>query len=250
MNFNVIRFDSIPSTNIEALEQAKSGANEGLCVVAEQQTAGRGRHGRTWISEKNAGLYSSIVLRPRIENKFFPLLTLMSAVAVCDVLKDFYNLQPDIKWANDVLINERKICGVLAEMTETKIGAAIVVGIGINLTNANFPAEIAEIATSIEQETNQKTDAKILLDALLEKFGEYYEIFQSDDGAERIRREWARRSSYFEGKTVRVKFAAEIVSGTTCGIEPNGALRVRTANGEIKILHAGDVENVRPADAA
>nr|MBA3785726.1 biotin--[acetyl-CoA-carboxylase] ligase [Acidobacteriota bacterium] len=87
MKFTILRFDSINSTNTEALNQAKQGADEGLCVVAKQQTDGRGRHGRTWISEKDAGLYFSLVLRPTIESKFLPLLTLMSAVAVYDVLR-------------------------------------------------------------------------------------------------------------------------------------------------------------------
>ena len=249
MNFSLLRFDSIASTNTEALEQARRGAAEGLCVVAKRQTAGRGRHGRTWVSETNAGLYCTIVLRPRIENKFFPLLTLMSAVAVCDVLTELFNLRPDIKWANDVLINEKKICGILAEMAETKLGAAIVVGIGINLTNQNFPPEIAAIATSIEQETDKNPDAEMLLAALLEKLAFYYQMLHSDGGAQRIRQEWARRSSYFEGKAVRVKFANETIDGTTCGIEANGALRVETPNGEIKIVHAGDVETVRSADS-
>src|SRR5688572_4775518 len=116
MNFTILRFDSINSTNTEAVNQAKRGAEEGLCVVARQQTAGRGRHGRTWISEKDAGLYFSIVLRPVIENRFFPLITLMTAIAVADTLKNIYKLETDIKWANDVHIKGKKISGILAEM--------------------------------------------------------------------------------------------------------------------------------------
>ncbi len=87
MNFTILRFDSIESTNTEAVRQAKIGADEGLCIVARQQTKGRGRHGRVWVSEKDAGLYFSIVLRPKIETRFLPLLTLMSAIAVADVLR-------------------------------------------------------------------------------------------------------------------------------------------------------------------
>ncbi len=245
MKFTILRFDSLDSTNTAALEQAKCGADEGLCVVAEQQTAGRGRHGRVWISPKNAGLYFSVILRPRLENVFFPLLTLMSAIAVFDVLIELCNLSPDIKWANDILINGKKICGILAEMTETKTGTAVVVGIGINLEPANFPPEIASIATSVEQEINQKINVETLLEHLTAKLAHFYQILQSDGGAEQIRSEWARRSSYFEGKNVRVKFATETIYGTTCGIEANGALRVKTADGEIKIVYAGDVESVR-----
>jgi len=248
MNFTIIRFDSINSTNTEALNQAKQGADEGLCVVAKRQTAGRGRHGRTWISEKDAGLYFSLVLRPKIENKFLPLLTLMSAVAVYDVLREFYQLTPDIKWANDVNIGERKICGILAEMTETKRGLAVVVGIGINLKSSYFPLKLEEIATSIEQEINQKIDADELLENLTKQLAKYYQIFKNENGAETIRQEWANRSTYFRGKSVTVKLENESVTGTTCGLEESGALRIETKNGEIKIIHAGVVERLRKND--
>ncbi len=120
MNFTILRFDSIESTNTEAVRQAKIGADEGLCIFARQQTKGRGRHGRVWISAKDAGLYFSIILRPQIELKFLPLLTLMSAVVVTEVLQELYKLKTDIKWANDVHVGGKKICGVLAEMAETK----------------------------------------------------------------------------------------------------------------------------------
>ena len=245
MNFTFLRFDSINSTNTEALNQAKQGADEGLCIVAKGQTAGRGRHGRIWISEKEAGLYFSLVLRPKIENKFMPLLTLMSAVAVYDVLRELYKLKPDIKWANDVHINEKKICGILAEMTETNRGLAVVVGIGINLKSSTFPPEFKLITTSIEQETNQKIDGDELLENLTKRLAKYYQILKNESGAEKIRQEWANRSTYFRGKNVTVKLENETVTGTTRGLEENGALRVETKNGEIKIIHAGVVERLR-----
>lgn len=245
MNFTILRFDELASTNTEALNQVKQGADEGLCVVAERQTAGRGRHGRVWISEKNAGLYFSLVLRPRLENKFLPLITLMTAVVVSDLLAELYQLKPDIKWANDIHINGKKISGILAEMTETANGTAIVVGIGINLKSSNFPPELKEIATSVEQEIYQTPDAEILLRNLTRLFNDFYQILNSENGAEKIRREWARRSSYGSGKSIRAVLENETIDGTTCGIEENGALRVQTKSGEIKIIQAGDVEMVR-----
>lgn len=245
MNFTILRFDSLPSTNIEALRQAKQGADEGLCIVADEQTAGRGRHGREWISEKNAGLYFSIILRPKIEIKFLPLITLMSAVAVADALAELYDLKTDIKWANDVHVNDKKICGILAEMSETVKGLAIVVGIGINLKSSNFPTELKDAATSIEAETKENTIVKKLLETLTQKLENYYRLFQSERGAEKIREAWARRSSYAFGKAVRVKLPNETITGTTRGIEENGALRVEIESGEIKIVQAGDVERLR-----
>jgi BirA family biotin operon repressor/biotin-[acetyl-CoA-carboxylase] ligase len=245
MNFTILRFDTIDSTNTEALNQAKRGADEGLCVVANRQTAGRGRHGRTWISPEDAGLYFSIVLRPRLETRFLPLLTLMCAVAVHDTLEQLFDIECDIKWANDVHVKGKKICGILAETAETSKGLAVVAGIGINLKSSNFPPEIEETATAIEAETTKTADAEHLLQALTRFLSEYYDLLQGENGAEKIRADWAEKSSYFSGKNVKVFLENETIYGTTRGIEENGALRVETSNGEIKIIHAGDVEKVR-----
>lgn len=245
MKFTILRFDELDSTNAEALNQARCGADEGLCVVARRQTAGRGRHGRVWISEKDAGLYFSLVLRPALENKFLPLVTLMSAVAVFDALTELYELAPDIKWANDLHVGGKKICGILAEMTETKKGLAIALGIGINLKSSNFPPEIKTAATSIEQETARPANVEKLLESLTQKLSDYYRMLRGAGGAEQIRREWAIRSSYFSGKNVRVKLADQVFDGTTDGLEENGALRVRTGDGALRIVTAGDVERLR-----
>ncbi len=250
MNFTILRFDALDSTNTEAVKQAKHGAGEGVCIVAKQQTKGRGRHGRTWISEKDAGLYFSIVLRPNVEMRFLPLLTLMSAVAVAEVLRKLYALEPDIKWANDVHVNDKKICGILAEAVETIKGLAVIVGIGINLKSSNFPAELSNIAASIEAETNESPNINILLEILTAELARFYKIFSGADGAENIRREWTRRSSYAVGKEVKAILTGETIYGITCGIEENGALRIKQPTGEIKIIQAGDVERLRKSDVA
>jgi len=245
MNFTILRFETIESTNTEALNQAKRGADEGLCIVARQQTAGRGRHGRVWISEKDAGLFFSVVLRPRIEMRFLPLVTLMTAVAVHDTLETLYELDCDIKWVNDIHVSGKKICGILAETTETSKGLAVVVGIGINLKSSNFPPEIAETATSVENETLKIPNAEALLQKLTFYFAQNCDILYSANGAEKIRDEWTQRSSYAFGKNVRVVLENETIHGITRGIEENGALRVRQDSGEIRIVHAGDVTQLR-----
>jgi BirA family biotin operon repressor/biotin-[acetyl-CoA-carboxylase] ligase len=245
MNFTILRFDTLDSTNTEALKQARMGADEGLCIVARRQTAGRGRQGRVWISEADAGLYFSIVLRPKLEMRFLPLITLMTAVAVHDTLEETYKLECDIKWANDIHVRDKKICGILAETADAPQGLAVVVGIGINLKSSNFPPEIADIATSIEAESGQKIKPEELLEALTRFFDYHYEILREAGGAEKIRRQWQRRSSYAQGKKVRVLIENETISGTTDGIEENGALRVRTGAGETRIIQAGDVEKLR-----
>jgi BirA family biotin operon repressor/biotin-[acetyl-CoA-carboxylase] ligase len=244
MNIKVIRHDSIGSTNSEALDHARRGADEGLCIIASQQTAGRGRYGRTWVSTKDSGLYFSIVLRPRLEIKFLPLITLMAGVAVHETLAEF-GLEPDIKWVNDVLVNEKKIAGILAETSETDKGLAVVVGIGINLRSSNFPPEIAETATSVETATHQSVRSPEVEQALLRHLGHFYDKLQSFDGPVEILKEWQKRSSYFSGKDVVVSIENETFTGTTDGLEPNGALRVRRPGGEILSIHAGDVEKLR-----
>jgi BirA family transcriptional regulator, biotin operon repressor / biotin---[acetyl-CoA-carboxylase] ligase len=247
MNFTLLRFDTLESTNTEAINQAKRGADEGLCVIAKRQTAGRGRHGRTWISEKDAGLYFSIILRPKIETRFLPLITLMTAVSVADTLKHLYALKPDIKWANDIHIGGKKISGILAEMCETEKGTAVIVGIGINLKSSNFPAGIADIATSIQAEISKTPDFEKLLKTLSQFLNYFYDILQSENGAAKIIDEWQKRSSYAFGKEVKVKLENENLFGTTDGLEASGALRVRTDSGEIRVIQAGDVESLRKA---
>lgn len=243
MNFTILRFDSIDSTNSEAINQARIGAEEGLCIIARRQTAGRGRHGRTWISEKDSGLYFSLILRPKIETKFVPLITLMTAIAVHDTLEETYAVDCDIKWVNDVHIAGKKICGILAETTETIKGFAVIVGIGINLKSSNFSPEIA--ATSIEAETGKPPETENLLLNLTRFLSYFCDILYGADGAEKIRQEWIRRSSYAYGKRVRARLENEIIEGETCGIAENGALKIKLKSGEIRTIHAGEIEQLR-----
>lgn len=245
MNITVLTYDTVDSTNTEALKQARQGAGEGLCIVARQQTAGRGRHGRTWVSEKDAGLYLSIVLRPKIETQFLPLITLMAGVAVYDALAEL-GIKPDIKWVNDILVNEKKICGILAETTETSNGLAVVVGIGINLRSSSFPPEIARTATSIEEQMAGETSDTFPIEALTKYFSFHYEVLQSENGRATIVDEWRKRSTYYSGKAVKVRLENESLTGVTDGLEPNGALRVRKENGEVAVVQAGDVVQLRP----
>ena len=247
MNFTILRFDSLESTNTEAINQAKLGADEGLCIVADEQTAGRGRHSRKWVSDKGAGLYFSIVLRPKLEAHFLPLITLMAGVAVADALSEFA-IDGDIKWVNDVLVDEKKICGILAETVETATGLAVIVGIGVNLSSPNFPDEIAETATSVAAEVGP-VDREEVLAALTRYLNYFYEILLSENGPAEIIREWKRRSSYFVGKNVRVAIGSETITGITDGLEINGALRVRTGSDEIRIIQSGDVERLRAAES-
>jgi BirA family transcriptional regulator, biotin operon repressor / biotin---[acetyl-CoA-carboxylase] ligase len=243
----ILRFDSLPSTNLEAARRAMAGATEGLCIVASEQTAGRGRLERHWVSPKHAGLYFSIILRPQIAQGLWPVLTLMAAVAVQDALLDSCGLVADIKWPNDILVNERKLCGILAETVETPLGRAVVVGVGINLTSKSFPSELDPVATSIEAAGGVTPTSQAVLDALVRALAENYRVLQTPTGPEEIVAKWLAHSSYGHGKQILVTDSKETFAGTTRGLERDGALRVETGAGEIKIVRAGDVATVRPS---
>jgi BirA family transcriptional regulator, biotin operon repressor / biotin---[acetyl-CoA-carboxylase] ligase len=247
MNIATRTFGTIGSTNTEALERARQGAAEGLCIIARRQTAGRGRYGRTWASEKDAGLYFSIVLRPKLPTQFLPLITLMSGVAVHDTLQEF-GLRPDIKWVNDIHVDEKKISGILAETAETADGIAVIVGIGINLTSGNFPSEIAATATSIEEATRTKISPEEVTETLIKFLSYFYQVLTGPGGTTAIVDEWRKRSTYFSGKLVRVSTGGETISGITDGLEQNGALRIKSSDGRIAIIQAGDVERLRAAE--
>ena len=243
----IVRFDSIDSTNSEASRQAKLGAPEGLCIIAREQTAGRGREQRVWLSPPDAGLYFSIVLRPVKEMRHWPLITLMTAVAVHNALKTAFEIACDIKWPNDIYCRGLKLSGILAETAETNAGPAVVVGIGVNLLVSALSPELHSTATSVQTEIDRPVKADELLPALLNSLSDFYEMFQSVKGHEGIVSEWKARSSYWSGKPVRVSLARETFEGTTCGLEPDGALRVVMGDGEIRIVRSGDVIAVRPA---
>ena len=240
MIFNILHFDTLASTNTEAAEQARRGAAEGLCIVANQQTAGRGRHGREWLSEKGSGVYMSIVLRPALAVQHLTLIQLMAAVAVYDVLLKGYLIEPDIKWPNDVLVNDKKICGILSEAVETTDGLRVILGMGINLKGNRLP----DNATSIEQETTLPAVRDEIVHVVTNEIARLYDILHTTPAA--IVEEWKRRSSYYEGKAVEVRSGSEVFTGVTCGLEENGALRVMTG-GTVRIVQAGDVERLRAA---
>lgn len=245
----ILRYDSLPSTNTEAARQAVLGACEGLCIVAREQTEGRGRQQRAWASPAGAGLYFSIVLRPHLEMRAWPLLTLMFALAVADALSDACRLETDIKWPNDILAGERKVCGILAETIETNAGRAVVVGIGINLKQCALPEELLSVATSVEEATGRAFDEEEkLLRSLVDSIARRYDGLHQASGADELLQEWAARSSYAAGKRVRVALSDEIFEGTTRGLASDGALRVETDAGLIRHVHAGDVAAVRPLE--
>jgi BirA family biotin operon repressor/biotin-[acetyl-CoA-carboxylase] ligase len=242
------RFRSVGSTNSEAARLALEGADEGLCIVADEQTEGRGRLQRQWVSPLGAGLYFSILLRPTVRSDKWPLLTLMAAVAVHDALVETCNLDLDIKWPNDLLAGGRKICGILAETVESDRGRAVVLGIGINLTSHAFPPDLAVTANSVEEASGTPGNREAILQALIERLAGNYQLLDTEGGDMQVLDAWSKCSSYANGKLIRVSAGDETIEGLTRGIEADGALRVETSKGNIKVIRAGDVTAVRQRD--
>jgi BirA family biotin operon repressor/biotin-[acetyl-CoA-carboxylase] ligase len=241
----ILRFDSIDSTNLEAMRQAKAGAEEGLCIIAREQTRGRGRLERSWHSPKDAGLYFSIVLRPSFEIGRWPLISLVAALAVSDAIASVCRLAVDIKWPNDICVEQRKLAGILAETVETSDGTAVVLGIGINLTSDSFPPDLNDLATSLKSVTNAQINRELLIAKLIQALGARYELLYTDAGSKQTIRDWCANSSYAYDRNVRVTLHDESFAGVTRGLESDGALRVETSDGAIKIVRAGDVTAVR-----
>ncbi len=232
----------IDSTNTVALQLGEQGEPHGAVVLAEAQTAGRGRAGRKWISEKSAGIHCTVLLRPKISPAHAPLLTIVAGLAVRDAAAEELDGVPDIRWPNDVLINGRKFSGVLTEMqAEPDRMHYAVVGIGINVNQTKMPSELTGIATSLRMETGKIHSRIDVLVRLLRHLDRYYNLFIAE-GPTPILRRFAEVSSYFQGKRVRITTAIETFTGTTAGLEPSGVLRVlRDDGGGIEPVLSGDV---------
>jgi BirA family biotin operon repressor/biotin-[acetyl-CoA-carboxylase] ligase len=169
----------------------------------------------------------------------------MAALAVGDALNEAAGINTDIKWPNDLLSGERKICGILAEAIETPAGRAVVLGIGINLTPQAFPEELKTVATSVWEATGRQPERETILAALLRALSRWYSLLHEAGGPEKIIAAWSSRSTYATGRLVQVSNGDEVWQGTTCGVEDDGALRLNTQNGEMKLVRAGDVYSVR-----
>lgn len=239
MDVRILRYDTIDSTNNEAAKQARGGAGEGLCIVADEQSSGKGRQGRMWVSERGSGVFLSIILRPRLEAKYLSLITLAAAVAVYDLLRDRFLIQPDIKWPNDVLVGGKKICGILAEAIETRDGLAVILGVGINIRTPE-----QENATSITAEATFAAERDEIVELLVEDVARLYKRLAADPAA--IVAMWQERSSFAHGMRVKAALPTGDVEGITSGLDENGALRLKLRDGSLTTIHAGDVTQLRP----
>jgi len=242
---SVIHYFRTDSTNNVSLELAARGAPHGTVVVAEEQTAGRGRLGRSWYSEKSSGIYTSVILRPPLSPAAAPVLTLMAGVAAQRAIRATSGLAVDIRWPNDLLVNGKKVCGILTEMNaELDRLHAVVLGIGINVNHSEMPAELREIATSLRIESRRAWSRVHLFVALLNELEKHYRLLL-EKGSTAIVERWAAASTFARDRRIRVLSSAGEFLATTAGLDPSGALRVRYEDGREESLVAGEIVAVK-----
>ncbi|MBI5253742.1 MAG: biotin--[acetyl-CoA-carboxylase] ligase [Euryarchaeota archaeon] len=239
MQFRIEHFSEVDSTNDVAKRLAIEGAPEGTVVISEIQKKGRGRKGREWFSPKG-GVWMSIILRPKMSPSQAAPLTLIAGLAVAKTLSELYNLKCKLKWPNDVLINEKKVCGVLTEISAgiDRIDY-IVAGIGINanIDIDSFPGEFRGVATTIKNELNKEILRDELVEQLLEEFEKLYKIFQKQ-GFSKLKEEWKKSASTI-GRKVRIITDRRTIEGIARDLGENGELFVETQEGIEKII-SGD----------
>jgi len=232
-------FETIDSTNACAKTLGDAGTDEGSVVVADFQTEGRGRHGRSWIAEPGANLLFSVLLRPATREESAGLLTFFAAAAVAKAIESTTGLSVECKWPNDLLLRGKKFCGILLENSfQLRELAYSVVGVGINVNQNSFPDELRANVTSLVHECGSPLDRKELLQRiLLEMDTLYVEAAKGD--FRRVLDEWLQRCRMF-GQSVTVEQHHEQVSGTVVRLNEDGGLVIRTLSGTTTV-YAGDV---------
>jgi len=238
-------FFKTDSTNRVALELGQAGEPEGAVVLAEEQTAGRGRVGRAWASERAVGIYVTLLLRPKLAPVQAPLLTMMAGLSTRAAVEAVTGLNVDLKWPNDLLIRGKKAGGILTEMhAEPSQIRLVIVGVGLNVNQEKFTGELAERATSLRIETGKFHSRMELLVRLLREFEADYNRFLREGLASVVAR-FESASSYARGKRVRVSNGVESYTGTTAGLGPEGLLQVEREDGRLMTVIAGDVAEAR-----
>lgn len=246
----VQHFATIGSTNVQALADAQAGAESGQVYIADEQTAGRGRGGHTWHSEPDRGLYLTMLVRPALQSPNVLKLSLITALAAVEAVAEVTASRIlDIRWPNDLVIGEnpaRKVAGILTEAVSTSAGELrhAAIGIGINLNQAEFPAELADVATSLKRELGANVSREALTVALLlEMDKELRQLDPNCSEAEDIFQRVERTSTWIRGKRVRVA-EQEGYTGKTAGLTTEGLLRIHCDDGSERVVRHGGVREL------
>lgn len=248
---NVLVFEETDSTNTQAKHFADAGSVPGTLLVADSQTGGRGRLGRSFSSPANEGIYMSLLLKPELEVSVLSRITLVAAMAVCDALDEIPGINASIKWPNDVLINEKKAVGIL---TEFHAGEFVIVGIGINVNNSSFPDSINGIATSLLLETGCEQDCTDLLLRVCYYFDRYYQQFCQTQDLSFLLDDYNRRLTLMNKDVILIPTEQTVKYENSYCIDPegyeivhceglmkDGSLLVSKADGTITTVDSGEV---------
>lgn len=236
---NIERIETIDSTNEELIRRGREGAMPQV-LIAKEQTAGRGRLGRTWVSKKGDGLYMSILVRPDIPLEKAPLLSLIMGLAAHDAVKEATGIDTRLKWPNDLVIDGKKVAGILAssEIEGSRL-KFVVIGIGINMFQELFPEEISATATSLRL-NGAKFNREDLENSIVKSFNRYYDIFIREESFRAFTEEY-NSLTVNVGRRVRVIEPGNEYEADSMGVNEDGELLVRLDNGEIKTIRSGEV---------
>lgn len=234
-------YETINSTNLRAKLDADNGAPEGALVVADMQTAGRGRRGRTWSSPAGLNVYFTLILKPRYVPDKASMVTLVMALAVAEGIRETCGVEAGIKWPNDIVVNGKKICGILTEMSvEKDFIHHVVIGVGINVGLQEFAPELADTATSLQAECGRKVPKAALVANIMKAFEKYYESFREKTDLSDLVDSY-NKMLVNRGKTVRVLDPKGEYSGVAEGINELGELLVELPDGHVENVYAGEV---------
>ena len=240
---NIIYLDNIDSTNNYAKKAAEEPFKEGTVVIAEEQSAGKGRLGKYWVSPRGKGIWMSIMLKPDIMPADAPKLTIVAAYAVANALWSCCGLEARVKWPNDIVAGGKKLCGILTEMSaeEDEI-KYVVIGIGINanLEVDDFGPEVSSIATSVSIEKGRNISRKALVASVLEEFEKVYKDFATTGSIKFFLEEYKNKSAVL-GKEIRVINRKEEITGLAVDISEKGHLLVRLGDGSLREVMSGEV---------
>lgn len=231
------------STQTIAANKARDGALHGTVVIAEEQTAGRGRMDRSWESSSGEGIWMSVILRPKITPQFAAQFTLVAAVSIARAIEEVTNCVPNIKWPNDLLLNGKKVTGILTELqADMDRVQAIIVGIGINVnqTADSFKGVLEPIATSLKMESGTAVDRSLLVSKVLFHLERYSDMYIKL-GFEPIKLIWESYNCTLNNR-IRATTLRETVEGQAIGMTNDGALQLRLDNGEIKNIYSADID--------
>lgn len=238
---HIIHFESIDSTQKVAQQAAYDSCPEGTVILAEEQTKGRGRMARPWHSKKSDGIWMSIVLKPKLPPQKAPQFTLIAAVAVVQAIEETAGLSPEIKWPNDILLNGKKITGILTELqAESDTINALIIGIGVNVNQEDFPEELAGIATSLAIEKGEHISRVKLVQSILRYLEKYYGIYM-EQGFGPLKLLWESYALSI-GKRIIARTLSGEVAGTALGITSDGILRVMDDLGTVHDIYSADIE--------